>query len=37
MYEPPEGGFAVTIEIPFEKRQSPNAHAPVTPRSALAV
>jgi two-component system LytT family sensor kinase len=37
MYEPPEGGFAVTIEIPFEKRQSPPAHAPVTPRSALAV
>ena len=37
MYEPPEGGFAVTIEIPFEKRQSSSASAPVTPRSALAV
>ncbi|MBB3956763.1 MULTISPECIES: sensor histidine kinase [Novosphingobium] len=37
MYEPPEGGFAVTIEIPFEKRQSSSAPASVTPRSALAV
>jgi two-component system LytT family sensor kinase len=33
-YEPPEGGFAVTIEIPFEKREVP---APVTPRSAVNV
>lgn len=37
MYEPPEGGFAVTIEIPFEKRQPSPAPSPVTPRSALAV
>ncbi|WDF72807.1 sensor histidine kinase [Novosphingobium sp. KACC 22771] len=37
MYEPPEGGFAVTIEIPFEKRQSSSASASVTPRSASAV
>jgi two-component system LytT family sensor kinase len=40
-YEPPEGGFAVTIEIPFEKREvSPSVaavSAPVTPRSAYAV
>ena len=38
-YEPPEGGFAVTIEIPFEKRptpaaasSSPASPAPVMPR-----
>lgn len=37
MYEPPEGGFAVTIEIPFEKRQPSPAPSSVTPRSALAV
>ena len=30
-YEPPEGGFAVTIEIPFEKRE-PAQTAPVMPR-----
>jgi hypothetical protein len=27
----PEGGFAVTIEIPFEKRE-PSLHLSVTPR-----
>ena len=44
-YEPPEGGFAVTIEIPFEKREAASTMggttsgtpAPVTPRSAYAV
>jgi len=35
IHEPPEGGFAVTIEIPYEKREAP---APlVTPRSAATV
>lgn len=40
-YEPPEGGFAVTIEIPFEKKEASasvaGTVAPVTPRSASAV
>jgi sensor histidine kinase YesM len=37
-YEPPEGGFAVTIEIPFEKREpaQPVSPAPVTLRSAVS-
>lgn len=33
-FDPPEGGFAVTIEIPFEKRET---SAPVTPRSGQDV
>ncbi|RVU05098.1 sensor histidine kinase [Novosphingobium umbonatum] len=37
-FEPPEGGFAVTIEIPFEKRDNPSAStSSLTPRSAVNV
>ena len=34
--EPPEGGFAVLIEIPFERREVPFAAAAVDKRPALA-
>ena len=34
--EPPEGGFAVLIEIPFERREVPAPAVPADKRSALA-